>query len=61
MHAPTKKNGQSYYGYKNHIKADEKSKLIDAYTVRDASVHDSQETEILLSEIDFSNANKFFR
>ena len=48
----TKKNGRSYYGYKNHIKADEKSKLIDAYTVTDASVHDSQETDILLSEAD---------
>jgi len=48
----TKKNGRNYYGYKNHIKADEKSKLIDAYTVSDASVHDSQETEPLLSEAD---------
>ena len=25
----TKKNGKSYYGYKDHVKADEKSKLID--------------------------------
>jgi IS5 family transposase len=48
----TKKNGQYYYGYKNHIKADEKSKLIDSYTVTDASVHDSQETKNLLSEAD---------
>src|SRR3972149_6617387 len=35
----TKKNGKSYYGYKDHIKVDEKSKLIDTYTVTDASVH----------------------
>lgn len=48
----TKKNGKSYYGYKDHIKVDEKSKLIDTYTVTDAGVHDSQETEPLLSEKD---------
>lgn len=48
----TKKNGKSYYGYKDHVKADEKSKLIDTYTVTDASVHDSQETEPLLREKD---------
>jgi len=48
----TKKNGRNYYGYKNHIKVDGKSKLIDAYTVTDASVHDSQETEAVLSEAD---------
>lgn len=48
----TKKNGRNYYGYKNHIKADAKSKLIDTYTVTDASVHDSQETEAVLSEAD---------
>ena len=48
----TKKNGKSYYGYKDHVKVDEKSKLIDTYTVTDASVHDSQETEPLLSEQD---------
>lgn len=48
----TKKNGKSYYGYKDHIKADSKSKLIDSYTVTDASVHDSQEIENLLEEKD---------
>ena len=48
----TKKNNTSYYGYKDHIKADEKSKLIDSYTVTDASVHDSQEIESLLTEED---------
>ncbi len=48
----TKKNGKSYYGYKDHVKADAKSKLIDNYTVTDASVHDSQETEPLLTEKD---------
>ncbi len=48
----TKKNGKSYYGYKDHIKADTKSKLIDTYTVTDASVHDSQQTEPLITEED---------
>ena len=48
----TKKNNTNYYGYKDHVKADEKSKLIDTYTVTDASVHDSQETDSLLSEKD---------
>jgi len=43
-----KKNEISYYGYKNHIKIDTKSKIITKYTVTDASVHDSKETENLL-------------
>ena len=43
---------KSYCGYKDHVKADEKSKLIDSYSVTDASVHDSQETENLLEEED---------
>lgn len=48
----TKKNNKSYYGYKAHIKVDKKSKLIDKYTVTDASVHDSQEVEQLITETD---------
>ena len=48
----TKKNGVSYYGYKNHVKCDEKSKLITSYTVTDASVHDSQPTKCLLNKED---------
>ncbi len=48
----TKKNNQSYYGYKNHAKVDSKSKLIDTYTVTDASVHDSQTIDDLLSKTD---------
>jgi IS5 family transposase len=38
----TEKNHHNYYGYKNHAKVDAKSKLIDAYIVTDASLHDSQ-------------------
>lgn len=48
----TKKNEQSYYGYKNHVKADTKSKLIDNYVVTTARVHDSQVLAPLLSERD---------
>lgn len=48
----TQKNGDDYYGYKNHIKIDGKSKLIDTYMVSDASVHDSQVLDMLLTEED---------
>jgi IS5 family transposase len=48
----TKKNYATYYGYKNHVKADVKTKLIEKYIVTDASVHDSQTTEKLLTEKD---------
>ncbi len=48
----TKKNFQNYYGYKNHAKVDAKSKLIDTYTVTDASVHDSQTLDGLLKHTD---------
>jgi transposase, IS5 family len=48
----TKKNYVSYYGYKNHVKVDAKSKLIVKYEVTDASVHDSQVLENLLDEKD---------
>ncbi len=36
----TKKNNNTFYGYKNHVKADTKTKLIEEYIVTDASVHD---------------------
>jgi transposase, IS5 family len=48
----TKKNNTVFYGYKNHIKADTKTKLIEEYKVTDASVHDSQPIEKLLTEKD---------
>jgi IS5 family transposase len=38
----TKKHGQSYFGYKNHLNVDVKHRLIRRYAVTDASVHDSQ-------------------
>ena len=46
----TKKNGKTYYGYKNHVDIDVKHKFIRGYAVTDASVHDSQVFEELLDE-----------
>jgi IS5 family transposase len=48
----TKKNDQTFYGYKDHVKVDKKSKLILGYEVTDASVHDSQPLGDLLSKKD---------
>lgn len=48
----TKKNEVCFFGYKNHIKADTKTKLIVDYIVTDASVHDSQSLDYLLEEKD---------
>jgi len=48
----TRKNGKNYYGYKNHIKIDAGSKLIDEFEVTQASVHDSQVMEELLEKTD---------
>lgn len=48
----TKKNSQNYYGYKDHIKADNKHKFIETYTTTDASVHDSQALDDLLTKKD---------
>jgi IS5 family transposase len=47
-----KKNEEVHYGYKDHIKADAKTKLITGYEVTDASVHDSQVLDKLLNEED---------
>jgi len=46
----TKKGNKSYYGYKNHINADVKYKLIRKYEVTSAEVHDSQPLENLLDD-----------
>jgi IS5 family transposase len=48
----TKKNNETYYGYKNHVKVDKTSKLIVTYSVTDASVHDSREIVGLVEEQD---------
>lgn len=48
----TTKGGKRHFGYKNHVKACKKSKLIKTYAVSDASVHDSQVLENLIEEAD---------
>ena len=48
----TKKNNETFYGYKNHAKIDNKGKFINTFVVTDASVHDSQATEDLLDQKD---------
>jgi IS5 family transposase len=48
----TKKNNETFYGYKNHTKVGSKSKFIETFVVTDASVHDSQPLDDLLTEKD---------
>jgi transposase, IS5 family len=44
--------GKSYYGYKNHIKADQHSKIITDYKVTSANVHDSEVIRELVTHKD---------
>jgi IS5 family transposase len=46
----TTKNGEDYFGYKNHVKADGKTKIITGYRVTPANVHDSEVIEELLDK-----------
>lgn len=48
----TQKNREVHYGWKNHVKADLKTKLILTSSTTPASVHDSQVFEKLLDEKD---------
>lgn len=43
-------NGKNHFGYKNHIKADGKTKLITAYKATTANIHDSEVMEELLDK-----------
>ena len=56
----TKKNDENFYGYKNHIKVDKKSKLIESYHVSSASEHDSQALENLLIKDEQKDAGQSF-
>lgn len=47
-----KKGEEVHDGYKNHVKADRTTKLIEDYEVTDASVHDSQVLEDLVEADD---------
>ena len=48
----TKKNSETHFGYKNHVKVDKDSKLIKKYATTSASVHDSQALDDLVDEND---------
>jgi IS5 family transposase len=54
----TKKNKDTFFGYKNHVKEDGKSKIITKYKVTSAEVHDSQAIDYLLDEHD--NGEPFY-
>jgi len=48
----TQKRGQRYFGYKNHIKIDQKTKFIEQCVVTPAHVHDSQALLDLIEDVD---------
>lgn len=48
----TKKNQQTFYGYKNHVNVDLESKLVVRGEVTDAAVHDSQALDAVTREGD---------
>ncbi len=54
----TKKNNQNYYGYKNHINADQSNKLIQSFAVSHAAVHDSQVFDELLDQTSDADGRK---
>ncbi len=45
-----KKHNETHYGYKNHINTDQNHKLVQAYAVTYAAVHDSQVFDDLLDQ-----------
>ena len=48
----TKKGNETHYGYKNHVKVDNKSKIILDFTVTSANVHDINEFEGIIDAND---------
>lgn len=48
----TKKGDENYYGYKAHIKADAKTKLVETIVVTPAATHDSQVIDELIDRGD---------
>ena len=48
----TKKNKETHYGYKDHIKVDRNSKMIVDFSVTDAAVHDSKAIVYLIDKKD---------
>ncbi len=48
----TKKNNETHYGYKNHVKVDADSKMITGSITTPANIHDSQPLPALIDEKD---------
>ncbi len=48
----SKKGNETFYGYKDHVKADKESKIIIDFTVTSANVHDVNEFEGLIDAND---------
>ena len=48
----TKKGNETYYGYKDHVKVDNESKIIIDFTVTPANIHDVNEFEGLIDKND---------
>lgn len=46
------KSGERHFGFKDHINADEKTKLITKYSVTSSAPHDSTEIENIIDETD---------
>jgi IS5 family transposase len=46
------KSGERHYGYKDHINADSKTKIITKYSVSSAAPHDSTEIENIVDKTD---------
>jgi IS5 family transposase len=53
----TKKNNESFYGYKDHVNMDRDTKLITAWEVTSAQIHDSQVLEEVLQSPEVGGAD----
>ncbi len=55
----TKKNNESFYGYKDHVNVDKATKLVTAWEVTTAQVHDSQVLEEVLQPPEIGGAEVY--
>lgn len=53
----TKKNNESFYGYKDHVNMDRDTKLITTWEVTSAQIHDSQVLEEVLQSPEVGGAD----
>ncbi|AKH36840.1 MULTISPECIES: IS5 family transposase [Nitrosomonas] len=53
----TKKNSESFYGYKDHVNMDRDTKLITTWEVTSAQIHDSQVLEEVLQSPEVGGAD----